>query len=362
MRAKDEFRVSFLMEDAMKINLGMWKKAISSLVKIESAEEWQGLDVISRWLIATRSGVTVVTLYSCAIAGILAWRDGIFHLLPWLIVTLGLFIAHGTNNLLNDYTDFSRGIDSDNYFRTQYGAHPLVQGFWTKKQQLTWFVASGFLAFLSGVYALIHTQFSLEIIILFTFGALVLLFYTWPLKHIALGEMCIFVIWGPVMIAGVYLVLAGGMLDSVWAAALAAVPFGLSVVSINIGKHIDKSEQDRAKRVGTLPVVIGEKSARALNMIVIAAIYLVILYLVFVSRYFTPALLIVLLAGKRALFAIGAHTKPRPSEPPKEWPAWPTWFSGFAFYHNRLFSNLFLLGLVLDVVLRLVFPSFWPVR
>ena len=346
----------------MKINFGMWKKALSSLVKMDSIEEWRGLDVISKWLIATRSGVTIVTFYTCAIGGLLAWRDGFLHPLPWLIVTLGLFIAHGTNNLLNDYTDFTRGVDTDNYFRTQYGVHPLVQGFWTKKQQITWFVISGALAFASGIFALIYTHFSLEIILLFTFGALVLLFYTWPLKHIALGELCIFLIWGPIMASGVYLVLARGMADSVWAAALAAVPFGLSVVSINIGKHIDKSAEDKRKDVGTLPVVIGEKAARMLNMIVLIAIYLVILYLVFVSRYFTPVLLIVLLAGKRALIAVAVHTKPRPEEPPKEWPAWPTWFSGFAFHHNRLFSNLFLLALILDLVLRLAVPGFWPVR
>lgn len=346
----------------MGINFGMWKKAITSLVKMDSLEEWRNLDVISKWLIATRSGVTIVTLYTCAIGGILAWRDGFFHVVPWLIITLGLFIAHGTNNLLNDYTDFSRGVDSDNYFRTQYGVHPLVQNFWTKKQQLTWFAVSGFFAVLSGVFALIYTQFSLEIIALFTFGAFILLFYTWPLKHIALGELCIFLIWGPIMASGVYLVLARGMVNSVWDVALAAVPFGLSVVSINIGKHIDKSAEDRKKRVGTLPVVIGEKTARYLNMAIIGMIYLIILYLVFASRYFTPILLIVFFAGKRALYAIGVHTKPRPEEPPKEWPAWPTWFSGFAFHHNRLFSNLFIIGLILDVIIRLVLPGFWPVR
>jgi hypothetical protein len=73
-------------------------------------------------------------------------------------------------------------------------------------------------------------------------------------------------------------------------------------------------------------------------------------------------MLIVVFAGKRLLYAIEVHTKPRPVEPPKEWPAWPTWFSGFAFYHNRLFSNLFLLGLIADVILRLTLPGFWPVR
>lgn len=346
----------------MKINFAMWKQALSSLVKMDSVEEWGKLDVVSKWLIATRSGVTIVTLYTCAIGGILAWRDGFVHIIPWIIITLGLFIAHGTNNLLNDYTDFSRGIDNVSYFRTQYGVHPLVQGFWTKKQQLTWFAISGTLAVLSGVFALIYTHFSLQVILLFLFGALVLLFYTWPLKHIGLGELCIFLIWGPIMAAGVYLVMARGMVDSVWPAALAAVPFGLSVVSINIGKHIDKSAEDRVKKVGTLPVIIGEKAARYVNMAVIVLIYLVILYLVFVTRYFTPVLLIVFLAGKRALYAVGVHTKPRPTEPPKEWPAWPTWFAGFAFYHNRLFSNLLLLGMIVDVVLRLTLPGFWPVR
>jgi len=64
------------------------------------------------------------------------------------------------DNFLNDYTDFSRGVDKDNYFRTQYGVHPLVQEFWTKRQQLTWFLVSGTLAFLAGVFALFYTNFS----------------------------------------------------------------------------------------------------------------------------------------------------------------------------------------------------------
>jgi 1,4-dihydroxy-2-naphthoate octaprenyltransferase len=133
------------------------------------------------------------------------------------------------------------------------------------------------------------------------------------------------------------------------------------VLSINLGKHIDKSPEDRKKGIGTLPVRIGEKTARYLNIAVFVLIYAVILYLVFVPRFFTPVMLIVFFAGKRLLYAVGALTKPRPTEPPKEWPGWPTWFSGFAFYHNRLFENLFLLGLLADTLLRL-FTNFWPVR
>ena len=113
----------------MNINFGMWRKASWQLIKMDNKKEWDALDVVSKWLIATRSAVTLVTVYSCIIAGILAARDGYFSWIPFLVITFGLFLAHGTNNLLNDYTDYSRGVDKDNYFRTQYGVHPLVQGF-----------------------------------------------------------------------------------------------------------------------------------------------------------------------------------------------------------------------------------------
>jgi 1,4-dihydroxy-2-naphthoate octaprenyltransferase len=346
----------------MTINFSMWKTAVSGLVKMDSKEEWDKLDVVSKWLIATRSGVTTVTLFSCLTGGLLAWRAGYFAWLPWIIITLGLFIAHGTNNILNDYTDFSRGVDKDNYFRTQYGVHPLVQGFWSKRQQLTWFAISGLLAFLSGVYALFYTNFSPLIIGLFAFGALVLIFYTWPLKYLALGELCIFLIWGPILVAGVYSVLARGWTPTTWYVALAGVPYGLSVLSINLGKHIDKFAEDTKKGVGTLPVRLGEKAARYLNMAVLVLIYLVILYLIFVPRFFTPVLLIVFLAGRRLMFAIGVHSKPRPAEAPKDWPGWPTWFSGFAFYHNRLFENMFVLGVLADACLRIFLPTFWLMK
>jgi len=346
----------------MNINFSMWKTALSTLVKMDKKEEWERLDVVSKWLIATRSAVTIVTIYSCVIGGLLAWRDGYFLFLPWLIITVGLFLAHGANNFLNDYTDFSRGVDEDYYFRTQYGVHPLVQGFWTKPQQLRWFAVTGVLAFLSGIFALFYTSFSPVVIGLFAFGAVVLLFYTWPLKYLGLGELAIFLIWGPILVAGVYTVLAKGWTDNAWFVALAGIPYGLSVVSVNIGKHIDKTPDDIKKGVGTLTVRIGEKASRYLNIAVFVMIYAVILYLIFVPRFFTPVLLIVFLAGKRALFAVGVHTKPRPAEPPKEWTYWPTWFAGFAFYHNRLFGNLFVLGILVDTILRLFVSGFWPMR
>ncbi|MBI5839569.1 MAG: prenyltransferase [Chloroflexi bacterium] len=342
----------------MHINFAMWRKASWQLIKMDDKKEWDALDVVSKWLIATRSAVTLVTVYSCIIAGILAARDGYFSWVPFLVVTLGLFLAHGTNNLLNDYTDFSRGVDKDNYFRTQYGVHPLVQGFFTKPQQLRWFFVSGVLATLAGVYALFYTSFNPVVIGLFALGAVVLLAYTYPFKYWGLGELAIFLIWGPIMIAGVYFVLSG---QWNWNVVLAGVPYGLGVASINVAKHIDKHDDDKAKGVGTFPVRVGEVAARRADQIAIVLIYVVIAYLVFVPRYFTPAMLIVFLACKDALNALKVLNNPRPAKAPDGWPAWPVWFSGFAFQHNRHFGGYILLGLIIDALLRYFLPAFWPI-
>ncbi len=206
------------------------------------------------------------------------------------------------------------------------------------------------------------SDFSPLVIALFAFGAFALLLYTWPLKYFALGELFIFLIWGPIMITGVYTVLARGWTPNIWNVALAGIPFGLSVASINVGKHIDKLNEDRIKGVGTLPVRLGEKTSRYTAMAVLVIIYLVILYLIFVPRYFTPVMLVVFFAAKRLLLALRTLSRPRPNEPPEGYSFWPTWFSAFIFNHNRMFGGLFILGLVVDTLCRLFLGSFWPMR
>ena len=339
----------------MNINFAMWHKASSELIKMDDKKEWDALDIISKWLIATRSAVTAVTVYSCIIAGMLAWRYDYFSWLPWLIITVGLFIAHGTNNILNDYTDFARGVDNDNYFRTQYGVHPLVQGFFTKPQQIRWFIASGVLATLSGVYALFYTGFNANVLSLFAFGSVVLLAYTYPFKYWGLGEFAIFLIWGPIMVSGVYIVLALGQhgdISNIWQVALAGVPFGLSVASINIGKHIDKMKDDKAKSVGTFPVRVGQTFARYTDIFSIVMAYGIVIYLLAIG-YFSTFMLLILFAAQRALYAVFALSKPRPEAAPQGFEAfWPTWFSGFCFYHNRMFGGLFVIGILLDTFFR----------
>jgi 1,4-dihydroxy-2-naphthoate octaprenyltransferase len=345
----------------MSATFAMWRKSLTQLIRMDDKAEWDRLDILSKWFIATRSAVGRITLYSGLIGGLLAFqylyaKNQLFPFGAWIILTLGLFIAHGTNNLINDFTDYSRGIDKDNYFRTQYGVHPLAQGFWDKRTHLIWFGVSGALAALAGVYALFYTDFSPITWALIAVGAFILLFYTYPLKYLAVGEISIFVIWGPLMIGGVYFVLTGIWS---WMVILASLPIGLSVVTINLGKHTDKLREDRVKGVRTLPVLLGENAARYITIGAIVLAYAITVYLIFFPRFFTPILLLILLAYKPARAALTRLSRPRPTEPPPGYPIWPRWFSTVCFVHNLSFSNYFVLALIVDTVIRAIAPALW---
>ena len=188
------------------MNFAMWKKALNVIPEV-SKEEWDELDVISRWLISTRAAVLIMTFISAALAGLFAWRDHSFNFIPWIVLAFGLIMAHASNNIFNDYTDFVRGVDKDNYYRTMYGAQPIASGLMTKRQHLTYFAVTGFLALVAGLY-LIATNANDPIIwILLASGAFFVLFYTWPLKGLGLGELAVLMVWGPLMIGGGYYVL-----------------------------------------------------------------------------------------------------------------------------------------------------------
>jgi 1,4-dihydroxy-2-naphthoate polyprenyltransferase len=330
----------------MRLDFAMWGKALQIIPRI-SKEQWNRLDVISRWLIATRAAVLIMTFLSAAIAGILAFQAGLFNAGLWLLLALGLVLAHATNNLLNDYTDYVRGVDQDNYYRAQYGPQPLVHGLLDKRQLLTYAAVTGALALACGL-ALVLLRGGLTWAFLVA-GAFFVLFYTWPLKGIALGEIAVLLVWGPLMIGGGYYVVAGAW-D--WNVVIASLPYALGVTSVIFGKHIDKLEMDQAKGIHTLPVVLGERASRATVVAMMLAQYLFTGYLI-LTGFFTPVLLIVLLALPTFLRRIlPLFRQPKPAEKPVDFPdVWPNYFVAAGFYHNRLFGLWFLLGLIVNAAL-----------
>jgi 1,4-dihydroxy-2-naphthoate octaprenyltransferase len=327
------------------MNVGMWRKALQVIPRI-SKDEWDHLDVISKWLISTRAVVLIMTFLSGAIAGILAFQDGKFNFWYWLLLEVGLVMAHATNNLLNDYTDYVKGVDKDNYYRAQYGPQPLVHGLMDKKQLLTYAAVTGLIALAAGA-VLVVARGPLALALLAA-GVFFVLFYTYPLKYIALGEISVLIVWGPLMIAGGYFVITG---QWAWPIVIASLPYALGVTGVIFGKHIDKYEMDKSRHIHTLPVLLGERASRYIVVGMLVLQYLSVVYLV-ITRFFTPVMLIVFFSVPVFLQILPMFRQPKPAEKPADYPdVWPNYFVASAFVHNRRFGLLYLLGLILNAVL-----------
>ena len=329
------------------IDVRMWGRALEQMPKL-SHSEWQALDPVAKWLIACRASVLFMTFTAAALGGLMAWRAGAFQWDLWLATVLGLMFAHATNNLLNDYTDSRRGIDRDNYYRNQYGVHVLEDGLMNERQFWRYLGVTAGIALLLGAW-LISQRSGLTVNLMLA-GAFFVLFYTWPLTYYGLGEPAVLLVWGPLLVGGSFYVLAGHWS---WDVTWLSLVFALGPTTVLFGKHTDKLEADRAKGVNTLPVILGERLSRYCVLGMIAAQYLLSAFLVLTGAFGWALLLVVIsLRSWPGLQAVFSQPKPadRPSNYPEE--VWPLWFSAHAFRHTRQFTTLFLIGVVLDTLLR----------
>ena len=329
------------------LNVAMWGKALRVIPRI-SKDEWDRLDVISRWLIATRSAVFIMTALSCGIGGFLAYRAGFFQWAYFVACMVGLVFAHATNNLLNDYTDHKKGIDKDNYYRSQYGPQPLEHGLMSVGTLFTYIAVSGLIAVTAGAYLVVETGW--VTLLFMAAGAVFVLFYTWPLKYIGLGEPSVLLVWGPLMVGGTYYVVSAG--HWAWSIPLISLTYAVGPTTVLFGKHTDKLEQDKERGVNTLPVIMGERAARLTTIGLWACQYVLIALLV-IQRAIGPALFLVVLALPKFFSAARVFAVPRPTQAPPDLPpdVWPLYLSAHAFIYNRAFGLLFLVGLIADVVL-----------
>jgi len=181
-------------------------------------------------------------------------------------------------------------------------------------------------------------------------GLFFLLFYTWPLKYIGLGEPTVIVVWGPLMVGGSYFVTTGG--DWSWPVSIIGIVYALGPTSVLFGKHIDKLKEDKIKRVYTLPVILGEYNSRWVTIIIWGIQYLLVGWLI-LTGYLGFAMAVVVLALPKYFWAVRIFSKPRPLTEPEtlEKGVWPLYLSAHAFIYNKRFGLLFLLGLIIDLVL-----------
>ena len=308
------------------------------------------MDSLSRWLLATRASVLTMTLTSVLIGGLLAQPTEPRQWLWWGLALIGVTLAHASNNLLNDYFDYKAGLDTPDYARAQYAPHPILGGLLTERTLLLGVaVATGLQALIALYLTLVHGPW----VLLFALAGLAIsVFYTAEpvrLKRIGLGELAVFIVWGPLMIGGTYFVLAGDLPAWVWAASL---PYAFIVTTVLMGKHVDKIEMDAQRGIRTVPVLLGDARARRLTHAMMVLVYPLVVVLVLL-RVLTPWVLLSLLSLPRLRAVLRTFSQPRPARPPEGYAIWPLWYVAWAFILTRPIGFFFLLGLALGWALPL---------
>lgn len=307
------------------------------------------LDPVSRWLVLTRASVLPMTVTAAAVAGLLAWwnaDDVSIGLLA--LASLGLVLAHVANNLMNDLFDLGVGTDSDSYPRALYAPHPVLSGMATRRGLVVaaLVVNVADLAILLVLFAARGVP-----VVAFALGGFLLsVAYTAPplrLKKHGLGEPTVLVVWGPLMVGGTYYAAVGSI---PWEIVLAAVPYALLCTAVLMGKHIDKLPWDEAAGTRTLPVIVGERTARVVTQGMMAVFYPLVVLLVVLST--VPIASLLCLVGVQKLVpAWRALARPKPRVAPADFPIWPLWYAAYTFVHTRRAGSLLVLGMLAGVLL-----------
>jgi 1,4-dihydroxy-2-naphthoate octaprenyltransferase len=300
-------------------------------------------------MVLTRACVFPLTITSAAIGGLLAVGEDGFD--PWLFgfAGAGLLLAHAANNLMNDLFDLESAIDTQSYPRALYAPHPVLSGLITRAGLATASLVVNALSL--GVLIYLTIERGWAIVAFALAGFVISAGYAAPplrLKKRGLGEPGVFVVWGPLMVGGTYYAATGTIPGEVVAAS---VPYALLATTVLMGKHIDKLPWDGPRRIGTLPVLLGERFARQLTLAMMAGFYLAIAVLVPFGAL-PPYSFVAYAALPRLVQVWRAYGQPKPSEPPKGYPVWPLWYAPAAFVHARRAGALFLLGLVVAAVVQ----------
>lgn len=321
--------------------LANWKTAL----EVGNLPKGTRLDWLSKWIIITRSQVISMTTTSALVGALLALTGGKINWLYLGLVLVALILAHMSNNLINDYFDYKQGLDTKDYARVQYAPHPIASGLITERKLLAVFFSFGLIELAIAVFLFLNMGW--PVMAFAVTGFLMSVFYVAPplkLKYRGLGELAIFLIWGPLITVGTYYVMTGTMPLNAW---LASIPYGLVVTNVLLGKHLDKYEKDRKKGVKTLPVVLGWKNAVLFTRINTAMFFISVALLV-LFRVVTPFTLLAFFAIGRFNTFMGILSAKKPKKKPKGFVnLWPLWYVVWAFWFNKLAGGLFILGLIL---------------
>lgn len=264
---------------------------------------------VSLWVQAVRAfsftasviPVLVGGLFALGAPGAKAW-----YLLP--LAVLGALLLHAGTNLINDYYDFENGVDRD----CSYGSSGvLVDGLLPPRAIFRGALVAFGLAAALGVVLIAFRGWSMVALgIIGLAGGYLYTGRPVGYKYLALGDLLVFVLMGPLMVIGGYLAVTGVYRHEV---LLLSLPVGCLVAAILAANNLRDVVHDSEANVITLARVLGPRGGRAEYSTLVVGAYAIIIGLV-IACVLSPWTLLVLISLPLALKNLRTVLGSRPGE------------------------------------------------
>ncbi len=203
-----------------------------------------------------------MTLVSVSVGSLLGLvLMGSFNVPLALLVLTGMIAVHGASNIINDYMDTVYGVDKPGAPTTLYRIHPLLHNVLSSRELISMTLVLYSIGILIGLYLIILRGWPVAVrAILGIFAGLEYTAEPLKYKYHGLGELFVFLIWGPLMTLGAYYVQTGGW-QGYQTVLVISVPLGIWVAIVLLANNLKDMSYDYEMRIATVSIWLGRKKA-----------------------------------------------------------------------------------------------------
>lgn len=235
---------------------------------------------VSIWWQAARPFSFTVSVLPPILGGIIAKMENPGMKLDWLFFALaliGCIIAHAGANMIGDYFDFKKKVDREGTFGS---SGVLISNLIEPKKvfigsMVAYVIASGI-----GIYLAASIPNGWYLILIIIAGAVLGLFYAaepFSFKYHALGDLAVFISFGPAMTLGAYFVQAHHFS---WTPVLYAIPVAFLVDAVLHSNNLRDIKNDSVVNIKTLAIIIGEKNSKLMYYGLVLSAYISVIVLI----------------------------------------------------------------------------------
>lgn len=256
-----------------------------------------------------------------------------------LILLAGVLFHAGTN-MLNDYFDYKKGVDK---IDTYGSSRVLVEGHLKPESVYKGGLLMFAIGFALGMVLVYYHGLPIFIIgIIGLLGGALYTGFNVAYKYYALGDLFVFLMFGPMMVLGTFTALTG-QLD--YNTFFISIPIGLLTVAILNANNIRDIQHDKDANINTMATLMGIKSSVFEYFFLIIGAFVSVVIMV-TLQFISPWTLLVFISIKPAIDNLKFISKAESSTPEEIMIG-----DVKTAQHNLLFGLLYSIGLLLGAIL-----------